>query len=269
MNKGLTKDVWLYFNNEADNDNIATSTNGCWPAKNLVNMAPTGDSLLSLYFKSMINAETNGGAEEVVHDVVTLTLTTANTHLAAMTAITQAINGTRPNFGGFIDVADDHTVIVGGSAGSRTAATGITFPGASVLANAGISACATIATSAANTGVHTSTITATDAGTGTGTIPGGGFYTVGADSDADHIVILPSPVPGTVVRLGTQADSTGFELRSSAPATVKINGGSGSNAEAAIGTAATLVECVCVNATNWFCTFADADGDIAKTEAAA
>ena len=69
MNKGLTKDVYLYFNNEADNDNIATSTNGCFPAKNLVNMAPTGDSLLSLYFKSMINTHTNGTSEEVVHDV--------------------------------------------------------------------------------------------------------------------------------------------------------------------------------------------------------
>ena len=99
MNKGLTKDVWLYFNNEADNDNIATSTNGCWPAQNLVNMAPTGDSLLSLYFKSMMNKETNGAAEEVIHDVVTLSLTTANTHLAAMTAIVQAINNTRPSFG--------------------------------------------------------------------------------------------------------------------------------------------------------------------------
>ena len=80
MNKGLTKDVYLYFNNEADNDSIATTTNGCFPAKNLVNMAPTGDSLLSLYFKSMMNTHTNGTSEEVVHDVVTLTLDTANTN---------------------------------------------------------------------------------------------------------------------------------------------------------------------------------------------
>jgi len=269
MNKGLTKDVFLYFNTQADNDNIATSTNGCFPAKNLVAMGPTSDTELTLYFESMMNVATNGGNEVVTRDTVALTLTTANTHLAAMQAITRKINDTRPTFDGFIDVADDHTIIVGGAAASRTAATGITFPGASVLPNAGIASCGAITTAARNTGVHTSTITATDAGTGTGTIPSGGFYTVGADSDADHIVILPSPVAGTVVTLGTQADGTGFELRSSAPATVKINGGSGSNAEAAIGAAATSVTCVCVNATNWFCTFTDADGDVAKTEAAA
>ena len=269
MNKGLTKDVYLYFNNEADNDNIATSTNGCFPAKNLVNMAPTGDLLLSLYFKSMINTHTNGTSEEVVHDVVTLNLTTANTHLAAMTAIVQAINNTRPNFGGFIDVADDHTVIVGGAAGSRTVATGLTpGAGATVLARAGIASCATIVTKAANTGLHNTALTATTDGLTTGLMTNGGFYTVTTDS-VNKIVTLPSPVPGTVVRLATQAESEAFELRSSAPASVKINGGAASNGEASIAAAATSVTCVCVNATNWFCEFTDADGDIAKTEAAA
>jgi len=267
MNKGLTKDVWLYFNNEADNDNIAASTNGCWPAKNLVNMHPTNDGILELTFKSMKNAFTNGGAEEVIHDTVTLNIPD-NTHLATMTAIVQAINGTRPNFGGFVEIADDHTIIVGGAAGSRTAATGITFPGASVLSGSGIESCATVVTSAANTGVHNIALTATTDGLTTGLMTGGGFYTVTTDN-ADKIVTLPSPVPGTTVVLATQAEGQAFELRSSAPASVAINGGTASNGEAAIAAAATSVVCTCVNATNWFCHFTDADGDLAKTEAAA
>ena len=257
MNKGLTKDVYLYFNNEADNDNIATTTNGCWPAKNLVNMAPTGDSLLSLYFKSMMNAETNGGAEEVVHDVVTLTLKSANTHLAAMKAIVQAINNARPNFGGFIDVADDHTVIVGGAALSRTAATGITFPEASTLAGAGISACATIATKAANTGLHTNAVTATSDGLTTGIIPNNAEHVTVTSGNAAHIVLLPKPVVGAVCWIFVGAN--GCELRAGdgaaaaadASDTISIGGNSASAGHESALPANSLSLMVCTSATTW------------------
>lgn len=92
--------------------------------------------------------------------------------------------------------------------------------------------------------------TATAAGTTTGTIADAGglqFITV-TSSDANHIIILPTPTPGTIVILRNGA--TGYELRSSAPATVSINGGAGASAESAIA-ASTMVIAVCTTATTW------------------
>ncbi len=110
--------------------------------------------------------------------------------------------------------------------------------------------------------------TATDDGTGLGTIADGtSFVTVNADSDADHIIILPTPTPGTVVYL-TENGSTGYELRSNDPANVAINGGSGANAESAIGGSTELVRCVCVSATKWIATQFAADGTESKVTAA-
>ena len=84
----------------------------------------------------------------------------------------------------------------------------------------------------------------------TGTIADAGMLqmvTVTA-SDANHIIILPTPTPGTIVILRNGA--TGYELRSSAPATVAINGGAEANAESAIA-ASTMVIAVCTTATTW------------------
>lgn len=92
--------------------------------------------------------------------------------------------------------------------------------------------------------------TATADGTGTGTIASGPllqFVTVTCD-DADKIIVLPSPTPGVIVILRNGA--TGYELRSSAPATVAINGGAEADAESAI-TASTMVICICTTATTW------------------
>lgn len=92
--------------------------------------------------------------------------------------------------------------------------------------------------------------TATADGSGTGTIAAAGmlqFVTV-TSADANHIVVLPTPTPGTIVILRNGA--TGYELRSSAPATVAINGGAASNAESAIA-ASTMVIAVCTSATTW------------------
>ena len=257
----MEKNVWLYFNTTADDDNIGAgtigvaATNCMYPAKNLVGMTPTADSELTLYFKSM----KNGTYQKA--DTVALTLATANTHLDVMKAILRKANSTRPTFNGFARIADDLTTIVGGSA--DTSLSGYITDNSQESGT--ISACGAISIQTPTNG----TVTATDAGATTGTITCGGFYTVSADSDANHIVILPAPVPGTEVWLNTSGDSTGFELRSSAPATVKINGGSGSNAESAIPTAAKLVRCVCITATEWICSMWDADGDEAKVEAAA
>lgn len=73
------------------------------------------------------------------------------------------------------------------------------------------------------------------------------FVTVTSDN-ADKIVILPTPTPGTIVILRNGA--TGYELRSSAPATVAINGGTGASAESAIA-ANTMVIAICTSATTW------------------
>jgi len=91
------------------------------------------------------------------------------------------------------------------------------------------------------------------------------FVTVTCD-DANKIIVLPTPTPGTIVILNNGA--TGYELRSSAPGTVAINGGSGANAEAAIAANSTVIA-ICISATAWKAIFLDADADVAKTEAAA
>lgn len=93
--------------------------------------------------------------------------------------------------------------------------------------------------------------TATSTGATTGTIADAGlvqFVTVAATA-ATQIVILPTPTPGTLILLQSPA-STAFELRSSAPQTVGINGGAATNAESAI-PANTAAQLICTSATNW------------------
>lgn len=111
--------------------------------------------------------------------------------------------------------------------------------------------------------------TATADGTGTGTIAAAGgvqFVTV-TSANADHIVVLPTPTPGTLVILHVGAN--GYEMRSSAPTTVLINGGTGGAAvESAIAAESTCFM-FCVSATAWKGWFLDADSDLAKVEAAA
>lgn len=92
--------------------------------------------------------------------------------------------------------------------------------------------------------------TATADGTGTGTIAAAGliqFIPVTVD-DANKIIVLPSPTPGTIVIL--KNGGTGYELRTSAPATISINGGAGANAESAI-PANAMVIAICTSATTW------------------
>jgi len=89
-----------------------------------------------------------------------------------------------------------------------------------------------------------------DPGGGTGVIADAGmlqFVTV-TSANAAHVITLPTPTPGTIVILRNGA--TGYELRSSAPATVAINGGAGAGAESAVA-ASTMVIAVCTSATTW------------------
>lgn len=94
------------------------------------------------------------------------------------------------------------------------------------------------------------TATAAPGGT-TGVIPddGGALQIVNVTSDdANKVVTLPAPVPGTAIVLLNGA--TGYELRSSTPATVAINGGTAANAESAVA-ASTAVIVFCTSATTW------------------
>ena len=117
-----------------------------------------------------------------------------------------------------------------------------------------------------NDAMLTQARTATADGTGTGTIAAGTDWVDVTSDDATKIIVLPAPTPGTVVALSNGA--TGYELRTSAPATVGINGGAAADAESAI-PAATLVICVCRTATAWLCSNTATDGTVSATEVAA
>lgn len=109
--------------------------------------------------------------------------------------------------------------------------------------------------------------TATADGLTTGTIADAGmlqFVTV-TSASADHIIVLPTPTVGTIVIL--KNGGTGYELRTSAPATVSINGGAEANAESAIA-ANTMVIAVCTSATTWQA-FGIAAATLAAVDAAA
>ena len=92
--------------------------------------------------------------------------------------------------------------------------------------------------------------TATSDGLTTGTIADAGLiqFVAVTSAGANNIIILPTPTPGTIVILYVGA--TGYELRSSAPATVAINGGSGSAVESAIA-ANMMAVVVCTSALTW------------------
>lgn len=108
--------------------------------------------------------------------------------------------------------------------------------------------------------------TATADGTGTGIISADKTHVTVTSASADNIIVLPAPVVGQTITIHVGAN--GFELRSSAPATIAINGGAEADAESAIPAESTLVM-TCVSATAWKGFFMDADGDLAKVPAAA
>ena len=72
---------YLYFRTQAtDADDDATSDSACFPTSSLIGMQPTGDSALTMYFSI-----------DGVSSSVVLNLTTANTHITAIQAITHSI----------------------------------------------------------------------------------------------------------------------------------------------------------------------------------
>ena len=108
--------------------------------------------------------------------------------------------------------------------------------------------------------------TATTTGSGTGTLLYGSKFVQVTSDDANKVIVLPAPVVGTEIWLRNGA--TGYELRSSDPTTIAINGGTGAGAESAIA-ANTLVRMVCDTTTTWIGTQFATDGTESKVEAAA
>lgn len=111
-------------------------------------------------------------------------------------------------------------------------------------------------------------VTATDDGLTTGIIAPAGMLSFVAvtSGNAGHFVTLPAPVPGTVIVIDVGAN--GFKLRSSDPATIAINGGTGASASSTIAASSTIIA-ICRSATAWKAIFLDADSDVAKVAAAA
>jgi hypothetical protein len=105
-----------------------------------------------------------------------------------------------------------------------------------------------------------------DPGGGTGVISAGTTFVQVTSGNAAHVITLPAPVIGQIIVINVGAN--GYELRSSDPATIAINGGSGAGAESALAANTTAV-LFCVSATAWKGFFMDADSDVAKVEAAA
>jgi hypothetical protein len=110
--------------------------------------------------------------------------------------------------------------------------------------------------------------TATVAGATTGTIAAAGMrqHVTVTSANSAHIIILPTPTPGTEIILDVGVN--GFQLQSSTPASVAINGGTGASAKSAIPANSTAVM-YCVSATAWKGFYMDADSDLAKVPAAA
>ena len=129
----VKQERYLYFRTEAtDANDDATGDSACFPASSLMGMQPTSDTALTLYFKSMVRRDPTGAVDSANsldnNDSVILTIS-ANTHLVAMQAITEAIVG--PNSPSLIVVANDDS------------------GGTEYLAGSGVSACGTITVAAA------------------------------------------------------------------------------------------------------------------------
>jgi len=96
--------------------------------------------------------------------------------------------------------------------------------------------------------------TATADGSGTGTIAAGTRVVAPTSDDANKIIVLPAPVPGDKITLLPTA--TGYELRTSNPATISLNNVSGAGKELAVA-AATRIEACCESLTAWTATKID------------
>jgi len=98
-----------------------------------------------------------------------------------------------------------------------------------------------------------------------GAIPAGVTHAVITSALATNIVKLPAPVVGLKITLIVAAN--GYELKSSAPATIGINGGVGAAVSSSVA-ANTVVKIECVSLTNWIASTLTAAGVVGVLEVA-
>jgi len=149
--------------------------------------------------------------------------------------------------------------------------------GTTITGTLAVSGLATLSASAAVTGKVTTSVgtqnratavTATVGGGTTGIIPDDTSVVTPTSSVSTKAVTLPTPTPGVIVWIAPDAGGSGYNLQSSAPATVAINGGTGALAVTAVGATVTL-RCFCASATKWIVTaFASAGTVSAQAPAA-
>tara|TARA_R110002020_G_scaffold45926_1_gene130970 strand:+ start:354 stop:1106 length:753 start_codon:yes stop_codon:yes gene_type:complete len=240
---------YFFINQSASDSQYAR----VFPMSNLTCLHMDTDSILFLTFEDSyvgdhnlitISVEAEKGKEAIKNIVDVINSTQQIAVLADKSTGESIIDNI--NFSGTLDVS-------GGSAGTFSLSGTLTVAGA-----------ATFTTGSQNTAVAR---TATADGTDTGTIAAGTSFVTLTSGGANTICILPAPVIGNIIYI-SEDGTTGYELRSSAPASIGINGGTASNAESAIAGAITYIKCVCVSATNWICSQYDADGDESKVEVA-
>jgi len=110
-------------------------------------------------------------------------------------------------------------------------------------------------------------VTATDDGLTTGIIPAGSRVVQVTSANAAHLVTLPAPTVGRELLL-INTSGVAFELQSSAPTTISINGGAGASASSTLALTALLIRCVCISATQWIANSHVAAGTESAVEAA-
>ena len=240
---------------DADAEDFTISLAGATNSSLKLASSGTGADALQIHTTAgSIEIESADNLTAEVADEISLSTTSADGHISIVTAHTagQAFHlDANANAGSIVDI-DAGILDIDVTGAATVDADSIALTGA-VTAVTGVQSSATA-------------VTATDAGAA---IPAGtAVALVNADSDANHIVILPAPVVGNIIHI-IENGTTGYELRTSTPASIGINGGTASNGESAIAGAITYIRCVCVSSTSWIATQFDADGDESKVEAAA
>tara|TARA_A100001201_G_C3972377_1_gene166055 strand:+ start:144 stop:521 length:378 start_codon:yes stop_codon:yes gene_type:complete len=96
---------YLYFRTEAAvTDDDGTGNSAMFPASSFLGAEPTSDTSITVFFKSMKNANSDG--DHTVSDSVVLT-TATNKAKEAMKAIVDAVVGNTFSKSSFISVIDD------------------------------------------------------------------------------------------------------------------------------------------------------------------
>lgn len=146
---------------------------------------------------------------------------------------------------------EDGKILVGGS---DDVADAVTPTGDVTITNTGVTAIGAGKVTPAMSS-QAEAVTATADGLTTGLISATARHVTVTSGNADHIVTLPASVIGKTLTIRNGA--TGYEIRTTAGSSIKINDVvSGSTNECAI-PATALVTAVCVSATEWVITAVD------------